>query len=276
MILPPPKKSAQGPPHNPFAQEVLARLPLAEAFYTVWGYLARDAVLDALFDRHRGRCYQGQLAFAELVGVLADAVTRYRGSGHRAIGQALQREQLATQARAVYGKLARLPLPLAEAFLAGLTARLRPLFPAGLYHTDLPASLAGLAVVVLDGKKIKKAAKRLLATRGRPGKPSPSPPTPTAKPTISAWCRARCRWRGPRSPARACGWPTASSVTSTSRRASAPTATTSCCASPSATVSPPTPAGPHARAPMPAAGRLPRSGAGWGRPAMAAAATCGG
>jgi hypothetical protein len=42
--------------------------------------------------------------------------------------------------------------------------------PAGLCRTELPASLAGLAVVVLDGKKIKKAAKRLLATRGRPGK----------------------------------------------------------------------------------------------------------
>ena len=41
--------------------------------------------------------------------------------------------------------------------------------PAGLCRTELPASLAGLAVVVLDGKKIKKAAKRLLATRGRPG-----------------------------------------------------------------------------------------------------------
>jgi hypothetical protein len=59
---------------------------------------------------------------------------------------------------------------LAEAFLAALTARLRPLFPPGLYRTALPDSLAGLAVVVLDGKKIKKAAKRLLATRGRPGK----------------------------------------------------------------------------------------------------------
>jgi hypothetical protein len=34
----------------------------------------------------------------------------------------------------------------------------------------LPACLDGLAVVVLDGKKIKNAAKRLLATRGRPGK----------------------------------------------------------------------------------------------------------
>src|SRR5436853_3312711 len=61
-------------------------------------------------------------------------------------------------------------LPLAEAFLAALTARLRPLFPPGLYRTALPDSLAGLAVVVLDGKKIKKAAQRLLATRGRPGR----------------------------------------------------------------------------------------------------------
>jgi hypothetical protein len=61
-------------------------------------------------------------------------------------------------------------LPLAEAFLSGLTARLQPLFPEALFRTDLPACLDGLAVVVLDGKKIKNAAKRLLATRGRPGK----------------------------------------------------------------------------------------------------------
>src|SRR5262249_60928136 len=126
--------------------------------------------LDGLFTQHRGRCYEGQLRFPELVAVLADALTRYRGSGRRAITDALRRQQLPTQARAVYGKLARLPLPLAEAFLATLTARLRPLFPAGLYRTALPASLAGLAVVVLDGKEIKKAAKRLLATRGQPGK----------------------------------------------------------------------------------------------------------
>jgi hypothetical protein len=166
MVLPPPKKA----PPDPFALEVLRRLPLAESFYTLWAYLATDAVLDALFQQHRGRCYQDQLSFAELVTVLTEAVTRYRGSGRRAIEQALQHQQLSTQARAVYGKLARLPLPLAEAFLAGLTARLRPLFPDGLYRSALPACLAGLTVVVLDGKKIKKAAKRLLAVRGRPGK----------------------------------------------------------------------------------------------------------
>lgn len=168
MILPPPAPPPAA--SEAFALAVLQRLPLAEAFYTLWGYVASDAVLQALFEQHRGRCYHDQLAFSELVAVLADAVTRYQGSGRRAIEQALHQQQLSTHARAVYGKLARLPLPLAEAFLAGLTAQLRPLFPTGLYRSDLPACLAGLTVVVLDGKKIKRAAKRLLAVRGRPGK----------------------------------------------------------------------------------------------------------
>lgn len=166
MILPPPPST----PRQPFALETLARLPLAEAFYTLWAHLATNEVLDQLFAQHRGRCYHDQLSFAELVEVVADALTRYRGSGRRAITDALRRQQLPTQARAVYGKLARLPLPLAEALLTTLTARLQPLFPAGLYRTALPASLADLTVVVLDGKKIKKAAKRLLATRGQAGK----------------------------------------------------------------------------------------------------------
>jgi Transposase DDE domain len=166
MILPPPKK----PPQDPFDLRVLAELPLAESFYLLWGYLASDHVLEALFDRHRGKCYQDQLSFPELVSVLTDAITRYHGSGNRATSKALERNQLSVKARAPYGKLARLPLPLAEAFLSGLTARLQPLFPQGLFRTELPSCLDGLAVVVLDGKKIKKVAKRLLATRGRPGK----------------------------------------------------------------------------------------------------------
>jgi hypothetical protein len=166
MILPPDKK----PTPPPFALEVLRRLPLAEAFYSVFGYTASDAILDYLFESHRGRCYQDKLSFAELVGVIADALTRYKGRGRAAILDALQRQQLSCQVRAVYRKLGRLPLPLAEAFLSSLTARLRPLFPAGLYRTELPASLVGLAVVVLDGKKIKKVAKRLLAARGVAGK----------------------------------------------------------------------------------------------------------
>ncbi len=158
------------PTPSAFAAEVLHRLPLAEAFYTVWGYIAPDPVLDDLFDRHRGRCYEDQLTFAELVRVLADALTRYQGRGRGAILDAVQRSQIPCQVRAVYGKLARLPLPLAEAFLTALTQRLRPLLPTAARPAALPASLDGLSVVVVDGKKIKRVAKRLLPTRNQPGK----------------------------------------------------------------------------------------------------------
>ena len=143
---------------SPFVAEVLWRLALAEAFFTARGYLAADAVLPDLFDRQRGRLCQDQLTFAELVRVLADALTRYRGRGRGrgAILDAVARNRISCQVRAVYGKLARLPLPLAEAFLTTLTQRLRPLFPATARPAALPASLDGLSVVVVDGKKIER------------------------------------------------------------------------------------------------------------------------
>jgi hypothetical protein len=155
---------------SPFATETLARLPLAEGFYQVWAFIAPDDFLQTLFDEHRGPCYDDVLSFPEIILVLADAITRYHGSGNRAITKAILRQQLSVKARAVYGKLSRLPLGLAEALLSGLTARLRPLFPQGLFRSDIPVSLRGFNLAVLDGKKIKRVAKRLLAVRGRPGK----------------------------------------------------------------------------------------------------------
>lgn len=162
--------SGAEPAATAFAVEVLHRLPLAEAFYSVWGYLASDAVLADLFDRHRGRCYEDQLTFAELVRVLADALTRYHGRGRGAILDAVERNQISCQVRAVYPKLSRLPLPLAEALVTTLTQRLRPLLPDDARPAALPASLDGLSVVVVDGKKIKRVAKRRLPTRNQPGK----------------------------------------------------------------------------------------------------------
>jgi hypothetical protein len=166
MILPLEPKPAP----TPFSLEVLARLPLADAFYSLWSYLTTDDLLRPLYDLHRGASYQDQLTFPQLVHVVADALTRFHGRGRQAILQAIDHQQLSTQQRAVYTKLSRVPLPLAEALLTALTARLRLLLPAGLVHTPLPGCLAGLTVVVLDGKKIKNVAKRLLEVRGRPGK----------------------------------------------------------------------------------------------------------
>jgi hypothetical protein len=51
MILPPPRKV----PQDPFDLRVLAELPLAESFYTLWAYLATDQVLKDLFDSLQDR-----------------------------------------------------------------------------------------------------------------------------------------------------------------------------------------------------------------------------
>lgn len=165
MILPP-----RPEPTGSLAAEVLARLPLAEAFYRLWRHLTDDAVVQSIFDQHRGRSYQQDLSFADVVQVVADAITRFHGRGRPAISRAIEQQQLDTQQRAVYGKLSRIPLTLSEALLTHLTSRLHAVFPTQVRHTLLPASLAELEVVIIDGKKIKQVAKRLLELRGRPGK----------------------------------------------------------------------------------------------------------
>jgi hypothetical protein len=55
-------------------------------------------------------------------------------------------------------------------FLQDVTGPLRALLPPEAVATNLPASLSGLTTVILDGKKIKKVAKRLQPLRGTPGK----------------------------------------------------------------------------------------------------------
>lgn len=165
MPLPP-----HAAPSGSLIADVLARLPLAEAFYQVWRALADEDVLQCIFDQHRGRSYQRNLSFGDMVRVLADAVTRYRGHGRPAIDQAIANNDLDTHQRAVYAKLGRIPLPLAEALLSQLTARLRALLPAAVPHAHTPAALKDLDVIVIDGKKIKRVAKRLLELRGRPGR----------------------------------------------------------------------------------------------------------
>ena len=157
---------------NAFALEVLRRLPLAEAFHTVRGYVAADPVLGDLFVRHRGRCYEDRLTFAELVRVLADAPTRYRGRGRGAVLDAVERNRISCQARAVYGKLSRLPL----AARRGLSHRPHPATAAALPRHCPPARVAREPGRPVGGRGRREegrtGGRRLLPTGNRPGKPS--------------------------------------------------------------------------------------------------------
>jgi Transposase DDE domain len=143
-------------------RDTLARLPLAEAVLTLWRWVADSGSLDQIFDDNRGRCYEKILSFSLLVYLIRDALLEYGGSGRKSFDEAKDRGELETSYRAAYGKLGRIPIPVSSALLAGCTARLREVYPGEPEaQTPLPASLDDYRVITLDGKAIKRVAKRL-------------------------------------------------------------------------------------------------------------------
>ena len=47
--------------------EVLARMPLAEAVLVVWKHVVNEEHLNEVYRRHRGRSYERKISFALMV-----------------------------------------------------------------------------------------------------------------------------------------------------------------------------------------------------------------
>lgn len=177
MIMPPDHPSRRpslgtATPDNAraiFLDQLRNGVPLARSVLALAEYVLQAPFLNELFAQHRGRCYQDLLTFPQLVHIVFDALHQHRGSGRKALRRAGEQQRLPTCREAFYGKLRRLPLPLSLAVLAATSARLRAVLPPVLAE-PLPATLRQLDVLVLDGKKLKRVAKRLLACRGAAGK----------------------------------------------------------------------------------------------------------
>ena len=143
--------------------KVMERLPLADAVLQAWRFVIDEAFLAQMFERYRGRSYTQALSFESIVHLTGEALLEHAGSGHRAIQSAERRAQLEASAEAFYGKLRRLPPALSHGFLCDCTGRMRELLPPS--ESPLPKSLDHFEVLAIDGKKIKHAAKRLVAAR---------------------------------------------------------------------------------------------------------------
>ena len=111
-------------------QTLWAKLPLAEAVVQVFRFVGEKTRLQAIFDKHRGRCFDGAIRFPDLVTLIGDALMEYGGSGNQSFSRARETGELKASKVAAYGKLRRLPVPLSQAFLAELAHSLRQLFPA--------------------------------------------------------------------------------------------------------------------------------------------------
>ena len=153
-----------------FCQQVLRGLPLADAVLSLWAFVMDTNFLESLYQRHRGRSFSDILTFPVMVKLLTSALLQHAGSGRQAFIRADEREELPTCIEAAYGKLRRIPLGLSQGFLEETTERLRTILPEGLSGHVLPASLDAFTVVIVDGKILKKVAKRLLVSRGKAGK----------------------------------------------------------------------------------------------------------
>jgi hypothetical protein len=147
---------------------VWAKMPLAEATLQILRFVGDDARLQAIFDKERGNCYDDVVRFPTLVNLVGDALLEHGGSGNRSFSRAKERGELKASKVAVYGKLGRLPIALSQHFLADLSHSLRELFPTQA-RREAPSSLRDFNTILLDGKAIKKVAKRLKILRRKGG-----------------------------------------------------------------------------------------------------------
>lgn len=160
--------AASGFAREQFVQQVIGGLPLADAVLSLGAYVLQPEFLDTLFQKYRHRSYQDTLSFAGFVQLVSDSLLQHGGSARQCLDRAEEAGTLPVSPEAFYGKLRRVPLELSQGFFAEASLRLQELLPPR--PSPLPLSLASLEVVVLDGKKLKRVAKRLLATRQMAGK----------------------------------------------------------------------------------------------------------
>jgi Transposase DDE domain len=152
-----------------FDHAVLQSLPLSQAVLLLARHATAPDSLNDLFDRHRGAAYERELSFATLVTLVGDALLEHDGSGRQSFQRGREQGELPVSIQAAYQKLARLPLTVSEAFLAESTQSLLQVLPAPPSPTAGLDSLHSFAIVLLDGKVVKRVPKRLRPLRGCPG-----------------------------------------------------------------------------------------------------------
>lgn len=151
-----------------FTSQLSQRLPLAMAFLETFDFAFDQDVMNALYDQHRGRCYNDVLTFDTMLKLMRDALVEHGGSAHKLFVE-LERDDLEPANESnFYRKLQRMPVDVSRALLRETTARIMPLMQRDAMA--MPACVDAFEVVILDGKKIKNAAKKLAPTRGYSGK----------------------------------------------------------------------------------------------------------
>jgi len=155
-----------------FSRELVRRSPLAATVLEASDFVFDDALLGAVYEANRGRCYEDVLKFPDFLRLLRDALVRHDGSGHRLFLELEERDEQPVDESNFYRKLARTPVEVSRGLLRTCAARIGELMPQGSRSqsaSPVPPCFDGFGVLAADGKKVKNAAKRLKLTRGYSG-----------------------------------------------------------------------------------------------------------
>src|SRR3982751_3146351 len=107
-----------------FDAEVCRRLPLADATLNLLDYVADDAFLADLFDRHRGRCYERGTGSSALATWWTRPWPAHGQAARRTFVRARADGALGASVKAAYDKVARLPPAVSVTLVTDGTARL--------------------------------------------------------------------------------------------------------------------------------------------------------
>ncbi|MBC7772856.1 MAG: IS4 family transposase [Pyrinomonadaceae bacterium] len=150
-----------------FSQALSERVPLALAVLELFDHVFDERLLDSIYEADRGRCYTDTLTFSQLIVLVRDALVHHQGSGHQMFTQLVRNDAQPVDESNFYRKLQRMPVLVSRALLRTCSRRMAELMPTDA--VSLPDCFASFRAVVIDGKKIKNAAKRLELTRGFSG-----------------------------------------------------------------------------------------------------------
>jgi hypothetical protein len=151
-----------------FESEVLRRVPLAQSVLSIFIYVLNEPFLDALFEKHRKRCYEGLLSFSMLVYLVRDALLVHEGFALPSLQRAAANGELPVLIGSVYPKLARMEVEVSKALLRESSMKMIGLFDHP--QSPLPRSLDRFRVIVFDGHSIKYVRRQLKALRPLRGK----------------------------------------------------------------------------------------------------------
>lgn len=101
-----------------FEQELLRRSPLAAAVLETFDFSFDSQQLARIWDQHRGRCYEDQLTFQDLLRLMREALLRHDGIAHKLFVELEDRGQQPVDESNFYRKLARTPVEVSRALLS--------------------------------------------------------------------------------------------------------------------------------------------------------------